>query len=224
VRGAGVVLLFLGLVATVVGLFSGCGTLFSWNGRHPIDVTSLTEGKADRRTLEPKAGRRYTVSVQVVFDRETVETREGGVATLEAQFPLVVRVTDPAGTVRAEAAGWLDPNQPPNVLYGQSVRDDAGRKPELMVERLVGPFTASSTAPLAINVELGPDRVGHAGVSERRLVVYDDAIPAKIHKTFVVAGVGALAFIAGAVLLGVGWFRRRRRPRNRGGIPKADVV
>jgi hypothetical protein len=221
VRGAGVVLLFLGLVALVVGIFSGCGTLFSWNGRHPIDVATLAEG-ANVRQLVPSPGRRYTVSIQLVFDREGIETREG-IAIVEARIPLVVRVKDPAGTVRAEVVGWLDPSEPPNVLYGQAARPDVPHPAELMIERLVGPFTTASNAPLSVDVELGTDRIGRARVSERRLVVYDDALPPKIRNAFVAAGVGGAAFGAGALLLVVGWFRRRRS-RNRSGIPAPDVV
>lgn len=221
-RAVGVVLLFLGLVAVVVGTFSGCGALFSWNGRHATDVVALAEGRTVRKVV-PEPGRRYTVSVQLAFDRESVETREG-VAIVEAKIPLVVRVKDSAGTVRAEVTGWLDPNEPPNVLYGQSARADVPHPAELMVERVVGPFIAASNAPLSVEVELGPDRIGRARASERRLVIYDDALPAKIRNAFVAAGLGAVAFGAGTVLLVAGWFRRRRRPRNRGGIPASDVV
>lgn len=224
-RLAGVVLLFVGIIAIVVGTFSGCGTLFSWNGRHPVDVATIAEGHTSRQ-LTPEPGRRYTVSIQVVFDRESVETREA-VAMVEAKLPLVVRVTDPHSTVRAETRGWLDPNEPPSVLYGQSVKD--GARAELWAERLVGPFTASSTAPLTIDVDLGSDALQGARparVSERRLVIYDDALPPKIRNAFILAAGGGIGFFAGSVLLVAGWFRRRgtATKRKRGGIPARDVV
>lgn len=225
-RLVGVVLLLVGLLAVVVGTFSGCGTLFSWNGRHPIDAMDLPEG-ATVRSLVPEPGRRYTVSVQVVFDREGLDTHEG-VTLVEAKQPLVVRVKDAAGTVRAEVVGWLDPNEPPNVLYGQSAKNPLPHStkpmPELVVERLVGPFIASDKAPLSVQVDLGADRIGHARIAERRLVFYDDAMPPRIWNAFLVAGAGGAAFFIGAVLLVVGWWRRRRGPRKRGGIPAHDVV
>jgi hypothetical protein len=230
VRLVGVVLLLVGLVAVVVGTFSGFGSLFSWNGRHAIDVVALPEGRAVR-TLVPEPGRRYTASIQVTFDRGSVETREG-IAVVEAKLPLVLRVKDPAGTVRAEAMGWLDPNEPPNVLYGQSAhgaaaRADGPRSTELVVERLVGPFIAASNAPLSVEVDLGADRAGRARIVERRLVIYDDALPPRIHNAFVAAGAGAGVLVAGAAVLVVGWWRRRQvgqAGRKRGGIPARDVV
>lgn len=240
-RRLGLVLVFLGAIGVVVGTFNGSGSLFAWNGRHPIDTLALDEA-ATARTFVPEPGRRYTVSVQVVFEREGLATHEGA-AVVEAKMPLVVRVKDSAGTTRAEAIGWLDPGEPPNVLYGQTApqahvpqrpddrRGPAGApeapprgrlarpSPELVVERLVGPFVASSDEPLAVTVDLGPDRVGRARIAERRLVIYDDAVPPNIRNAFVVAGAGAAASFAGLVVLVVAWFRRRGAPRNRGGIP-----
>jgi len=216
VRLVGVVLLVLGLVAAVAGTFSGCGALFSWNGRHPIDVVPLAGEGPTTDKLVPDPGRRYTLSVQVVFEREGLPEEEG-MPIVHAKMPLVVRVKDPMGTTLAETVGWLDPAEPPNVLYGQAAREGRGPMPELLVERLVGPFSASSNAPLTASVELGADRVGTARILARRLVVYDDRLPPSIRSSFVIAGAGALAFIAGVVLLAIGWFRRRET-RKRGGI------
>jgi hypothetical protein len=211
VRLPGVVLLILGLIALVVGIFSGCGSLFSWNGRHAIETSPLPEGDTTR-TLTPVPGRRYTVSVQVAFDREGLEAGEGG-PRVSAKMPLVVHVRDGAGTSLAGATGWLDPNEPPNVLYGQGARESArGPMPELAVERLVGPFTAASAAPLSVEVRLGPDRVGTARATARRLVIYDDALPPPIRNAFIVAALGAVAFFSGAVLLVTAWLRLPRRP------------
>lgn len=240
VRVIGVILFFLGLLAVVVGGFNGYGTLFSWNGRHPVDVIALGEGRVVEK-LTPVPGRRYTVSVQVRFEREGLEHREG-ITVVEAKMPLAVRVKDPAGTTRAEVVGWLDPAEPPNVLYGHSVQEPRrlprpagsaatsrwGRSsqatPELAVERLVGPFAASSDAPLSIEVDLGPDRVGRARIAERRLVIYDDALPPKVWNAFLLAGGGGALLVAGLVLLVAGWFRRRGSRRKRGGIPAPNVV
>ncbi|MBX3197674.1 MAG: hypothetical protein KF894_05985 [Labilithrix sp.] len=245
-RRFGFVLVLLGLIGIIVGAFNGSGSLFAWNGRHPIDTFAL-DGAPTVRTLVPEPGRRYTVSVQVTFERAGLELHEG--ATLvEAKMPLVVRVKDPAGNTRAEAVGWLDPGEPPNVLYGQAVPNartsqhpdertgsgptseapSGGRlarpPPELVVERLVGPFVASSEEPLSVAVDLGPDRVGRARIAERRLVIYDDALPPNIRNAFVVAGVGVVVFLAGLVVLVVAWFRRRGAPRKRGGIPAKGGV
>lgn len=229
-RALGIVFLFLGFVAVVVGTFSGCGSLFSWNGRHPVDTVVLQE-RSTQRPLKPVPGRRYTLSVQVVFDRESVETREG-VAIVEAKFPIVVRVTDRAGTSMADTKGWLDPNEPPSVLYGQSVSDARAAHTELVVERLIGPFLTASDGPLTVSVDLGPDAVAEgrrARVTERRLIVYDDALPPTIRNAFVLAAVGAFSFVAGLALVIVGWFRSRGRGsspgrRKRGGIPGPNVV
>ena len=205
-----------------------------------MDLVVLGEGRVVER-LTPVPGRRYTVSVQVRFEREGLEQREG-VTVVEAKMPLVVRVKDPAGTTRAEMIGWLDPAEPPNVLYGQSAQEprrlprpagSAGTPrgatngqamPELAVERLVGPFVASSDAPLSIEVDLGPDRVGRARIAERRLVIYDDALPPKVWNAFVLAAGGGALLVAGLVLLVAGWFRRRGGRRKRGGIPASNVV
>lgn len=223
-RIVGVILLVLGLVAAVAGTFSGCGALFSWNGRHPIESVPLAEGSTTQ-TLVPEPGRRYTLSVRVVFDREGLPKEEGVVTHVEAKMPLVVRVKDPMGTTIAETVGWIDPNEPPNVLYNQAVREPGrGPVPELSVERVVGPFSAASNAPLAVHVELGADRVGTARITSRRLVIHDDRMPPTIRNAFIIAGAGAAGFLAGLVLLVVGWFKRRRRARKRGGIRASDVV
>lgn len=229
-RVLGAILFFLGLLAVVVGGLNGYGTLFSWNGRHPVDVIALGEGRRVE-TFTPAPGRRYTVSVQIRFEREGLERREG-ITVVEAKMPLAVRVKDGAGTTRAEVVGWLDPAEPPNVLYGQSAqerrpaRGGASRSemPELVVERLVGPFASSSAAPLAIEVDLGPDRVGRARIGERRLVIYDDALPPPIWNALLLAAGGGVLLVAGLVVLAAGWFRRRGARRKRDGIPARDVV
>jgi hypothetical protein len=210
-RLAGALLALVGLVAAVVAAFSGCGALFSWNGRHPIESRPLGEGPVTE-TLLPDPGRRYTVSVVVVFDREGLERRDDGLPVVRAKLPLVVRVKDPAGTSLAEATGWLDPDEPPNVLSGLAARERArGPTPELSVERLVGPFTVASSAPLTIDVTLGPDRAGGSRIAARRVVVYDDALPPSIRNAFIVVACGSAAFLAGIVVLVGGWLRRRSR-------------
>jgi hypothetical protein len=208
VRLLGVILVLVGLVAAVVGTFSGCGSLFSWNGRHAIETLPLGD-TATRHTLSPEPGRRYTLSVEAVFDREGLPKREG-IVEVDAKMPLVATVKDSGGTTLASVAGWLDPKEPPSVLRGQSVRDDVrGPLPELVAARIVGPFTAASSAPLQIDVNLGPDRTGTARITQRRLVIHDDALPPTIRNAFIIAVAGALAFVAGGIVLVLGWFRRR---------------
>jgi hypothetical protein len=217
VRLLGFVLLAFGLVTIVAGTISGCGALFSWNGRHAVDERAL-DATPVAYPFRPEAGRRYTLAVQVVFDREGLPRRDGSVV-VEAKMPLVVRARDEAGTKLAELTGWLDPEQPPNVLYGQSARQSRGPMPELVVERVVGPFITASTAPLTIEVDIGPDRVGTTRVVARRLVIHDDATPPTVRNAFLAAGGGGVAFVAGIVVLIRGWFRRRR-----GGFPRADAI
>ncbi len=221
-RFLGVILLLVGGVAFAVGLFSGLGALFSWNGRHPVESHAIDEGMTTHM-LTPFPGRRYTISVQAVFDREGREEREG-VIVVEAKMPLVVRVKDSAGTKLAEVMGWLDPNEPPNVLYGQVARPSS-HPPELVVERLVGPFTAASSAPLTVEVDVEPDRLGSGRVLSRRLVIHDDAFPGAIRNAFILAGGGGIAFAVGSILVALGFVSRRRRRRaDRRGIRQAKSV
>jgi hypothetical protein len=213
VRIFAIVAILIGLGAAVVGALYGFQSLFAWNGRHAIDTRPLDEG-ATHHVLVPTAGRRYTVSVQAIFDRETAEERQGAYV-VEAKMPLVLRVTDKADTRLTELAGWLDPNEPPNVLYGQSARPSA-HAPELAVERLARPFNAASSDPVAVDVDLGPDRIGKTRVLLRRLVIYDDALPGAIRQAFIGAGAGALLFVAGLAALFVTFFRgRKRKPRRK---------
>lgn len=210
-RFFGAALALIGLVAMVVGAFSGCNSLFAWNGRHAVYTRPLAEGHTSHE-VHAIAGRRYTIGVQVVFEREGLETRDGS-DVVEAQFPLVVRAHDVPGTTLAEVSGWLDPTKPPNVLYGGSIRSGQPMS-ELMVERLVGPFTSATAAPFFVDVDLGADRVGTTHVAERRLAVFDDALPASIRNAFIVAGIGTASFALGFVLTVVGWFRSRGKPRK----------
>lgn len=222
-RRIAVFLLLAGLVVAVVATFSGCGSLFGWNGRHAVDLYDLPEGPSSHR-LVPVVGRRYTLGIQVVFDREGAAVRDGS-AVVDAKLPLVVQVKDPAGTSRAGAAGWVDPNEPPNVLYGQTVRASTrGPMPELVVERLVGPFVASSDAPLSIEIDLGADRIGTSSIAARRVVVHDDVLPPNIRNAFLAAAAGALAFVVGSILVAVSWLRGRRPSKKRGGSIGVDVV
>jgi len=217
VRAVGVVLLFVGLIVSVVGFFSGCGSLFTWNGRHIIDEQVLSDTAAFSKSFTPEAGRRYTLAIQVVFDRESTP-RVDGVAKPDVKMPLVARVKDPTGTKLAEVTGWVDPNEPPNVLYGQAVPDSVtasrgAQAPDLFVERLIGPFAAASDSPLTIEVNLGPDRSGAQRIVARRLVIHDDAIPPAIRNAFVLGTVGVLLFIAGIFVGLIGWWKRRK-PKN----------
>lgn len=211
VRIPGAVLLFVGLVLGVVGLFNGCNGLFTWNGRHPISITPMAAEGPTKPALVPEAGVRYTVAVQVVFDRAAA-VRKDETDTVSAHMPLVVTVKDSHDTSLAKTSGWLDPNEPPNVLYGASAKESR-RMPELVAERLVGPFMAASVAPLDVMVDLGADQAGGTPITERRIAIYDDKIPPSIKGFLAAGGVGVALFLAGIVVSLVGFFRRKKKKR-----------
>lgn len=207
-RTLGLFLVVFGLVASIVGAASGCGSLFSFNGRHPIAVYPLTPGAPIHRTIPAKSGTRYTLAVQVLFEREGL-LEESGALVVEAHFPLL------ASLERAKAVGWLDPNEPPTVLYGQSTNPNV-RRPrdagavELVAERLVGPFLAPFEQDLGFDVDLGPDRLAKARVKEARVIVYDDRLPTSLKVAFAAASGGVIALVSGTVLLLLGFLRKRR--------------
>lgn len=212
-RRIGFFLVIVGLVATVIGIASGCGSLFSFNGRHPIAVRELKPGTPVRQAFPAKSGKRYTLAVQVVFEREGLSASNGALV-VEAQLPLVASLED------AKAVGWLDPNEPPTVLYGQStnphVRRPAGEggrpagPPEIVAERLIGPYLAPFDRDITYVVDLGPDRLGRAQLKEVRVVVYDDTLPTSVMVAFGAAVAGALALIGGTFVLLLGLLRARR--------------
>ena len=197
---------------------NGCGTFFSWNGRHTVQSEPLIEEQHAHLAFTTTAGRRYTLSVQAVFDPAQVDERDG-MASVEVKMPLVVKVKDTQGTSFAEATGWLE-NGKPNIFYSRPI-GQPGR--EIMVERLVGPFYSANVAPVVVDVDLGADRVGRNAIAERRLVVYDDALPPPIRNAAIGAGAGVIALVAGFVLLLSSYWRGRSR-RKRSGIPRVPVV
>lgn len=223
-RAYGFLLLVLGLVASVVGTVSGVSSLVAWDGRRPIDERSLgpapsastwEAGSPQIETFIPNAGRHYSLSVQVVFDRASVREEEG-LAQVVAQMPLVVRVKDGAGRSLADLAAWLDPNQPPNALYGRaSHASSRGPAPELVAERIIGPFASSTKEPVTVEIDLGPDRVGAARVLSRRLVIHDDSLAPTLWKAGALAGVGAVAAMGGVGLVAAAWWKGRGRKRKR---------
>lgn len=221
-RGSGVALFLIGLLAVIVCTMNGCGQFFTWSGRNAIESVPLAEGHT-HHSFTPWGGRRYTVAIQAVFDPDQVEERDG-MGAVEAKMSLVVRVKDKAGTTLAETTGWLDPNERPNVFYTRQLRKQVRGGPrEIAVERLVGPFLCASDDPLDVDVDLGPDRVGRVPILERRLVIHDDALPPAIRNAAIGAAAGAISGTAGFVLLVIGWWRGRRR-RKRSGIPRPNVV
>jgi hypothetical protein len=207
-RRLGFLLVVVGLIATVVGIASGCGSFFSFSGRHPVAVHALTLGTPLRQAVPAKSGRRYTLAVQVVFAREGL-AESNGALVVDAKLPLVTSLGD------AKAVGWLDPNEPPTVLYGQStnanVRRPRGAGPmELVAERLLGPYLAPFDEDLTFAVDLGPDRVGSAQIKEVRVVVYDDALPTSVTIAFAAAAAGVAALLGGTLLLLSGLLRKGR--------------
>jgi hypothetical protein len=213
-RRIGLLLMVLGIVAMVVGTASGCGSLFSFNGRHPVAVVPLTPGTPLRSTFNAQQGKRYTLAVHVVFDREGLPEANGQLL-VEAKFPLVATIEDTSGVAVARAIGWVDPSEPPTVLYGHGAaarqRRPMGMPPaELVAERLLGPVTVAVARPVTYSVDLGADRIGRARVLEARVALYDDAIPRSITFAFLGAFAGLVAFLIGATTLLVGVFRARR--------------
>lgn len=222
-RSIAFLLVAIGLVALVVGIASGCGTLFSYNGKHPIAVQSFTAGTPLRHTFPGKAGRRYTIAVHVVFERDAAPESNGQLV-VEARFPLVASIEDGAGLPAAKVVGWLDPSEPPTVLYGHvataSQRRPMGAGPEeLVAERLVGPYMPARDRDVTYVVDLGADVIAKAPVLETRVVVYDDKLPTSISLAFAAAGAGALALITGTILLFLGLFTARR-----GGTRRRQIV
>ncbi len=222
-RSLAFLLLAVGIVCLVVGITSGCGTFFSYNGRHPVAVQPLVVGTHLRHTFPAKAGRRYFVGVHVVFDREAVP-ETGGQLVVEAKLPLVASIEDAEGQPAAKVTGWLDPSEPPTVLYGHvasaSQRRPMGAGPEeLVAERLVGPYLPAQDRDVTYVVDLGPDTIAKAPIRDTRVVVYDDALPPSIVVAFCVAGAGALAFVIGSAMLFLGLLRKRR-----GGTRRRQIV
>lgn len=220
-------LLALGLVVCATGSFVGCQRLFAWNGRHPVEVSSLTPGGEAKVSLKTHPRVRYTGAVQVVFDRQGLSEKDGALV-VHAKFPLVGAIRDDSGRAVVSVTGWLDPAEPPSVLYGQAhgteskhLRGEA--PPELMVERLIGPWpSGDGIQEISVDANLGVDRVGDARVIEARLVVYDDVLPTSIKVGFGVAVLGALAATTGGAMLSLTGIRaylrrrggKRRRPRS----------
>jgi hypothetical protein len=199
------VLVFVGVVALASGIFAGCSAVLAWSGRRPLAVYPLTPGTPLSTTFPAKRETRYTVGVQVVFDER------GG--ALEAKMPLVARMVDDGGQVSSNVVGWIDPAEPPTVVFGHADKAPADRRRsnEAVVERAVGPWACARTQTARLDVDLGPDRVGRNEVREARVVLYDDALPAPILAGFGGGAAGAVAMLVGLI----GLLRGRRRHGRR---------
>lgn len=197
VRIVGTLLTIVGLLLLVSGSLLGCGALFSWNGKHLVETRSVEADKPFVHTLAPEPGRRYSVAVQVVFERSDVAPA--------AKLPIVARIVDKSGAKLGETVGWIDPDEPPTVMYG------AHQTSDLLAERGIGAFNASTQDPIEIHVDLGADRTGTTPILDRRLVVYDDVTPAPIKRALWGAGAGGVLFATGLGVLFASFFRRRAR-------------
>jgi hypothetical protein len=200
-RIVGTLLTLAGLVLLVSGSLLGCGALFSWNGKHLIDSRAIEAGKPFVHSLAPVPGRRYSVAVQVVFERSEIAPA--------AKLSIVARVTDKTGTKLGETVGWIDPDEPPTVMYG------VHQASELYAERGIGAFHAAARDPVDVRVDLGPDRTGTTRILETRLVVYDDVTPPPIRRALWAAAAGGVLFVTGLAVLFASFFRGRS---PRGGI------
>lgn len=214
----GIFLLALGAVAGTIGWFLGCASLFSWNGRHPIAVYPLTIGTPLHETIPASASTRYTFAVQVVFDRNGLDEKDGSLV-VDAKFPLVATLTDASRTTVLKVADWIDPAVPPSVLYGQVHGAEAQHAPgapptELLVERLLGPWPSAMHQDLTFEATVGPDKVGKARVLDSRVIVYDDGFLPSMKVGFGFFAGGVLLFGAGVVVVAV---RGIRRYLSRGG-------
>lgn len=131
--------------------------------------------------------------------------------SVSAKLPIIARIVDARGATVAETTGWIDPEEPPTVLYGTHPSPRLAGVTELVAERLVGSFPASSADPFEIRIDLGPDRTKKAKIAETRIVVYDDVTPPSIKRALGAAAVGGVAVVAGLGILFVGFFRRGSR-------------
>lgn len=222
-RRVGFFLCVIGIMAVVVGMASGCGALFSFNGRHPVAVVPLTPGKPLRSTFAAKEGKRYTLAIHVVFEREGLAESNGQVV-VEAKLPLAAAIEDTSGIEVVKIVGWIDPSAPPTVLYGHgsaaTQRRPMGAAPaELVAERLLGPITVHHARDVSYAVDLGKDLIGKARVAQARVALYDDALPRSITIAFVAASAGSVAFLIGVIMLVFGVFRTRR-----GGTRRRQIV
>jgi hypothetical protein len=242
VRLVGFVMILLGVVATAAGALVGCSTTLAWNGRRAVDVHELVVDAPYKRTFEATRGTRYSAGVQVLFDRQGLPERDG-LLVVEARMPVVASIKDASGTKVSEAVGWVEPGVPPTDLTGDAVRiDPRAQPPELIAERLVGPFSAPRHETMTVEVSLGPDRTGPSTgpsigltgptrqdgdsaasdaparprIVKTRVVLYDDGLPRSVYLAFGVAAGGVLTAIAGAFVVMAGFFRNRRgiRPRQ----------
>lgn len=213
-RRATLAFLFVGLVALAGGLFMGCGSLFAWNGRHPISVAPIAIDTPVQQTFPVRADRRYTLAVQVVFEREGLP-EEGGVLLVDAKLPLEASIEGPSGAPQ-RVSGWLDPKEPPTTLFGHRTDPEAQRHapgtpaPELAAQRLLGPFRPTADGEATFAARLGSDRVGTAKIREVRAVIYDDQLPSSVKLPLVGAAIGAGLTVIGLVLFTMGFLRRKR--------------
>jgi hypothetical protein len=214
-RKLGAIVLFLGIVLATIGGFAGCGSLFTWNGKHPIAVYEMELGKPLMQKFDVVHGRRYVAGVQVLFDRKDLPF-ENGEIIVSARMPLVAQLSDGHGGQVAQTTGWLDPNEPPTFLHGRGVRTG-----DLAAERLVGPWTAVRNETATVYVRLDEDPAG-SRVASVRVVLYDDRTPTGIILGLVAQGSGILAIVVGIGMLLLGWFRASRKRRD--GISSLRVV
>jgi hypothetical protein len=223
VRRLGALLFFAGIVGCAIGGFVGCGTLFTWNGRHPVAVHDVELGRPLRATFVAVRGRRYTAGVQVVFDRAELPVKDGE-PIVETRLPLTASMADGTGTPVAQMVGWLDPNEPPTILHGRGAPPRS--KTELAAERIVGPWIPRSDDTGSLQVLLDEDRStpehARARVAAARVVVYDDRSPTSVIAGFAALGAGVLALIVGLGLFTLGSFRASRARRD--GISRARIV
>ncbi len=222
-RKLGAVLFLAGIVACAVGGFVGCGTLFAWNGRHPVAVHDVEIGKPFRTTFAAVRGRRYVAGVQVVFDRSELPVKNGEIV-VDARLPLVGHMADETGAMVAQTTGWLDPNEPPTVLHGRAAPPTS--KTELAAERLVGPWIPRRDENGTLDVHLDEDRTtpqdARARIVAARVVLYDDRTPTAVIAGFVGIGAGVLALVVGIAMFVLGSFRASRKRRD--GISGVPVV
>lgn len=214
-RKLAIALVLLGLALFGGGLFFGCGFYAEWDGRNVVLERPVTPGTPISADIDAFVGRRYTFSARVEIDGREVSAEDAakGASAVELQMPFAMRLSNGDKQVLLTQTGFLS-QEPPTLVYGDPAGGTSGRGGRgVVAERFLGPYPSAGPQKLHVDLELGQDVLGRARIADAKLVIYDDATPARIRRPFAASGVGLLALFAGGVLGLVAFARRRLRLR-----------